>query len=565
MKLNSCEYITLNSKSKLKIMVQTTLIILLLSFSNALSNLKISKLKVDSDYLNIDNQLKGSFDNNESENDSLPIKENQDHVNKDNKSTNTTIKKSSRIKRKQEERQQSSSLKNNESHPQEIPVISPIFENYIKQHVIHLKSENTNFIDMKTKYVNTRSATNINKEDNLEQLWNSNEVIETESERYMYSLISKMYNVQIADFTPNPITKENKKTLTLKEQFEKYFIRSDRPYCNVNPNLKFNKTPIVPEIKEDLVLLNPTAKPNLNYLFYGFEDSAYLFDYLDLIFQKKISYTFKIFWEQVRLLPPKIGIFDPYTPYLQLKHYYNTQDQNSNVRIEMPKETDSDEDLIKLLAKIKPNFQPQDYRLGISIPKLALVYEKFRWPYSIGDPSYFKLVFDKYDFDGDGRLDAREFLFLTIWQNRDLMHSNSLLNPFNKLIKELIDPIFEYTDCTGSNYIESSQIWNSLRELKRSSVLSDNEHFNIFNCELINFRTNSVNDFVLKNSRENKGFLNKDEFTSGILLGYWDRQTRNNEIFLENEKNLKMTRWKEKKIDIKCEEINFYVNKSLHR
>ena len=47
----------------------------------------------------------------------------------------------------------------------------------------------------------------------------------------------------------------------------------------------------------------------------------------------------------------------------------------------------------------------------------------------------------------------------------------------------------------------------------------------------------------IKKVRE--AFLNKEEFRSGILLGYWDRQTEKDQILFDDSRNLKVLRWKD--------------------
>ena len=40
-----------------------------------------------------------------------------------------------------------------------------------------------------------------------------------------------------------------------------------------------------------------------------------------------------------------------------------------------------------------------------------------------------------------------------------------------------------------------------------------------------------------------KGLLNKREFKTGILLGFWDRQTNDNHIVMDDSRNIKHLRW----------------------
>jgi hypothetical protein len=68
-------------------------------------------------------------------------------------------------------------------------------------------------------------------------------------------------------------------------------------------------------------------------------------------------------------------------------------------------------------------------------------------------------------------------------------------------------------------------------------------------------RTAAVNDFILKNTNVKNGLLNKSEFRTGVLLGFWDRQTDFWEIFEEDERTMKNLRWKDNHmVDIKAQE-----------
>ncbi len=444
---------------------------------------------------------------------------------------------------------------------------------YIEQHVQSLKVDKVDFKTMKTKYIESSTTTStetkttetsntVEKINPDEPLWSYGDVAVTESESYMYKIIETKEGVKVDEPTPPPTEggKENIITETWHNIWKKYFNSIERPMCKENPNIKFKIVPPVPENSNFYYDKLPSVKPNVHYNYFGYEDSAYLFDYLDYLLQKRLGGAFRMFWTEVKQLPPKIGIDDPYSPYNQVLLYYLAQNVDSKLKIEMPKTTDTEEDLLNLLSKIRKDFKKNEYRLGISVPKLALVYEKFRWFYNPAEPDFFKKKFDKYDFDGDGRLGAREFLFLTIWENKRYIHSDKIDFPFFKLVRKYIDPIFFYADCSSVGYVDASQLWRTFKSLKRSLNPQDDELYNIFKCEFPNGdrRTASVNDLILKNSKEVRGYLNKDEFATAILLGYWDRQVAGDTIYLEDEKNMKTSRWENKKIDLECDKIRMY-------
>ena len=91
----------------------------------------------------------------------------------------------------------------------------------------------------------------------------------------------------------------------------------------------------------------------------------------------------------------------------------------------------------------------------------------------------------------------------------------------------------------------------------------EDQNFSLFTCVMPNGdqRTSSINDFILKNGKIVEGFISKDEFVAGILLGYWDRQISGNKIYSGDEINKKFVRWEEDKItDKECELIKSFKN-----
>ena len=66
--------------------------------------------------------------------------------------------------------------------------------------------------------------------------------------------------------------------------------------------------------------------------------------------------------------------------------------------------------------------------------------------------------------------------------------------------------------------------------------------------------------FVLKNFDLADGFLNREEFRKGILLGYWERQVNGMNVVDDDSINRKSDRWGNNgKLDIDCQELlNMY-------
>jgi hypothetical protein len=75
-------------------------------------------------------------------------------------------------------------------------------------------------------------------------------------------------------------------------------------------------------------------------------------------------------------------------------------------------------------------------------------------------------------------------------------------------------------------------------------------------------RTAAINDFVLKNSKLKEGYVNREEFKQGILLGFWDRQTEKTGVLTGDERTMKSFRWRdEDTVDIAL--YNYHKRKMM--
>jgi hypothetical protein len=145
-----------------------------------------------------------------------------------------------------------------------------------------------------------------------------------------------------------------------------------------------------------------------------------------------------------------------------------------------------------------------------------------------------------YDLNFDGRLNPREMILGSIWNNQQTIGSPICDHCFFELSKTF-DAIFIYLDCNNDGLLSAEEMWKNLPKIKRNT-----EKFNIFafgNDESI--RTSSINDFILKNSKIRDGFITKNEFRIGLLLGFWDRQTEFTKILTNDSRALKKLRWQE--------------------
>jgi Ca2+-binding EF-hand superfamily protein len=239
------------------------------------------------------------------------------------------------------------------------------------------------------------------------------------------------------------------------------------------------------------------------------------------------------------------------------------------------------------LNQYNKNFNADIFNQSFSAAKISNIIKTFGWKINILGGNWesnnikksssssllFKKLIDKYDFDGNGRLDVREFLFFAIMENykKNLKCKKHCLK---EIIENKINPMFNFFDCDDDGFINSENLWNGMKYLKRQSP----ENYNFYKCEIPKvfnkyYRTHATNDFVLKNYEAVKGYLNIEEFRKGILLGYWERQIKINNVnvsfiggvignsnlngvVLDDSVNRKSERWDDNgKKDIDCEEI----------
>jgi len=406
-----------------------------------------------------------------------------------------------------------------------------------------------------TEIIKPVSKFALEKTDVDEKLFDADEMIETPSELYMYELIKKNEGVNASEGDKDK-NAEVEPTKSWDEIFKELFTNLDRPFCKTNPNLRMKTIHKKPENDDQILSKLPSKKQNVNYKAWGVaSESAYVFDYIDYLFQDRMAKAFDKWWRQCQTLPPKIGVEDPYNLLQQLTVIYNQRPGKAPFPLPTKKQTIADH--ISFMKKVKPTFEESDWILNISIPQLATIYDKFRWTYNLNDAGFFQKILDKYDFDGDGRLDAREFIFLTLWENKKEVRSSRTIYPFYKITDNYIYPIFHFADCTNKGYIVAEQLWETFHNLKRQESNTNDEKYNFYDCAVPNgyTHTSAVNDFVLKCTNTIQGALNPDEFATCMFLGFWDRQISVNKVITNDELNKKDTRWKDEKIDIVCEKM----------
>lgn len=296
----------------------------------------------------------------------------------------------------------------------------------------------------------------------------------------------------------------------------------------------------------------PFAKPHSTKE-YGTGNIAYMFDYLDSCLKDEIVKAFDKVYNEARSIPSN-PVTDIYSLQNQIKVLKGMG--HSNIISDAELNSGNNELFSKLLSKLNPKFNINSYNVGINIEQITNIMSQWGWVNST--PTYgenpIKELFDRYDWNGNGRLDPREFIFFSIIENKGIFEKTSQKNHYKDVIETILEPIFSFADCNDEGKVTSEQLWKTFEKLKCKS------RFDIFSCTLKgsdqSYRTSSVNDLIIKNSKEFEGYLNKNEFIKGILLGFWDRQTTSTEILKGDEKAKKNERWTNNgEKDKECEEI----------
>ena len=281
----------------------------------------------------------------------------------------------------------------------------------------------------------------------------------------------------------------------------------------------------------------PRKKTNISDKQQGFGPSAYLFDFIDEIFQADITKDFQTIYDEVKKLVPEEKEFvEPY-PLFKLVGAYSPNDPSA-------KPTDPNDQILidklkAIVGKNSKSFNENSYKAGITVANIHKACKDFQWIYNPQEVNFAKKIVDRYDFDGDGRLNPREFIIMSIIHNKSILGSQCK-QCYNEIITKKIDPIFRFLDCNNDGKISAEDLWTNFENLKRKSNKS-----NIYDCTIKGkkYRTGSMNDFIIKNMMNFDGYLTKEEFRTAVLLGYWDRQTDVEKIYPDDTRTFKQLRW----------------------
>lgn len=337
--------------------------------------------------------------------------------------------------------------------------------------------------------------------------------------------------------TPENDDGDNSIDKELKSYWKNLFISNERPETCQKQNDKDELAVVRPQ-------LNPYEKK------YGFGDVAYLFDVLDEFLKTDIINEFKNMFNEAKQLKAEKEYQDPFSLDKMIVELGKTHPS-----IGKPKTMDESKKF-EIIKKYIKGFDLKIWNESITASQLVTLYKTWGWDSSPFGENFAKKIISTFDFNGDGRLNLSEFIILSIIGNKKIIGNCSKFC-YKNILKIKIDPIYKFIDCDGDELLSSEEIWNGLKNLKRS----DPKKYDIWACKLPNafqkyFRTTSINDFILKNNEKKNGFVTLPEFRQGILLGYWDRYTTIDKVVDDESKSLKSKRWlKDGLEDKQCKQL----------
>jgi len=355
----------------------------------------------------------------------------------------------------------------------------------------------------------------------------------------------KKGNRIINDVDSDDVVKEN---LTLGEKWDKLFKvkRDTLVECN-DPKIPLDTRKDEDKKKKEegpSALRVPPQKAHdyITPISFGFGKSAYFYDYLDDTLMNDLVKEMTDNWTSAMAIT---DIDEKYAdPYALATMLLGQERTIKNINPEENKK------LLGDLRIIYPKFNEDVWMKSLDALKINTLLKDWKWDVRPGTINPAKKLINDYDFNGDGRLNLREFTLASILQNQKIFGDSQCKHCFSDTIKKYIDPIFHYCDCDGDGVVTSEELWKGLKLVKKSS------NYNFYKCIIKNsfFRTSAVNDFMLKASVLKKGQLTADEFRRAILLGYWMRHTTIDSVVQDSSLSKRDTlRWPDGK-DFSCEE-----------
>ena len=276
---------------------------------------------------------------------------------------------------------------------------------------------------------------------------------------------------------------------------------------------------------------------------FGMGEAAFFYDHLDFLLQKKMVAKFKAIYKAAKEVPIE-NVPDIYSEEV--------------LKLTVVQGRDFSQGFKPYLR----DFDQKAYEMGVRYPQVVQFIAKARW-HREHVLNFEKISFDKFDFNGDGRLDISEFILFSIVHNIPSYAKAECVEEFcfDDFFKNYIDPMFNFADCQKNGYVTAEDIWNSVKKLKRPTT----EKYSMYTCSIKldytkDYRTISVSDFVLISDWDHNGYLTDNEFRAGILMGYWKRQTTQTAVMEGDELNYKKERWNaDGTMDLMCGQIKDFL------
>lgn len=257
---------------------------------------------------------------------------------------------------------------------------------------------------------------------------------------------------------------------------------------------------------------------------WGFGAVAYLMDFWDPLFRGEIVEEFKAIHKATMHESPEN------TP-----EYSDVFDYAGRLTNAPPEMQDS---LMRDLKRFEKTYDPVTFKLSANSVQIYKAMKNFTWFIDPGQADFAADFVTKYDINHDGRLNPKELILGSIDYNKGILGSKKCNHCYSEISRK-IGALFTYLDCGETGFVSADQLWKGLPELRRPT-----SQYNIFGYQSSeNIRSDAINDFILKNQKAKEAYVSKEEFTSGILLGVWERQVSESAIIDDDSRNLKRLRW----------------------